>query len=154
MLPEGSLLTGVTVMKISSFMWLIAVALQASLLWLQPAVAQNTAAPPPPGEPVYKVVSPLGESTAKTTAMAPRLDTLDGKTVCLVWNYAFKADVTLPAIAEALKKQYPGIKIVPYTAMPMAPLPEAPGTPKRESEALQAAYKAKGAQAVIAGNGG
>jgi hypothetical protein len=152
MLPEGSLLTGVTVMKISSFMWLIAVALQSSLLWLQPAFAQETTAPA--AEPVYKVMSPLGESTAKTTAMAPRLDTLDGKTVCLVWNYAFKADITLPAIAEELKKKYPGIKIVPYTAMPLAPLPEAPGTPKKESEALQAAYKAKGAQAVIAGNGG
>jgi hypothetical protein len=142
-------------MKISSFMWLIGVALQASLLGLQPiqpAFAQDTTAPA--AEPVYKVVSPLGESTAKTTAMAPRLDTLDGKTVCMVWNYAFKADVTLPAIAEELKKKYPGIKIVPYTAMPLAPLPEAPGTPKKESEALQAAYKAKGAQAVIAGNGG
>jgi len=141
-------------MKISSFMWFTAVALQLSLLWLQPAVAQVTAPPTPPGEPVYKVLSPLGESTAKTTAMAPRLDTLDGKTVCLVWNYAFKADVTLPAIAEELKRLYPGIKIIPYTAMPLAPLPEAPGTPKRDSEALQAAYKAKGAQAVIAGNGG
>ena len=99
-------------------------------------------------------MSPLGESTAKTTAMAPRLDTLDGKTVCLVWNHAFKADVTLPAIAEELKKKYPGIKIVPYTAMPMAPLPEPPGTPRKESEALQAAFKAKGCDAVIAGNGG
>lgn len=142
-------------MKRSSFICLIGVALQSSLLWLQPihpAAAQDT--PAPAAEPVYKVLSPLGESTAKTTAMAPRLDTLDGKTVCMVWNYAFKADVTLPAIAEALKKQYPGIKIVPYTAMPLAPLPEAPGTPKRESEALQAAYKAQGAHAVIAGNGG
>jgi hypothetical protein len=142
-------------MKSSSFIWLIGVALQSSLLWLQPiqpAVAQDAAAPA--AEPVYKVVSPLGESTAKTIAMAPRLDTLDGKTVCMVWNYAFKADVTLPAIAEELKKQYPGIKIVPYTAMPIAPLPEPPGTPKRESEALQAAFKARGAHAVIAGNGG
>jgi len=135
-------------------MWFTALALQLSLLWLQPAAAQITAPPTPPGEPVYKVLSPLGESTAKTTAMAPRLDTLDGKTVCLVWNYAFKADVTLPAIAEELKRLYPTIKIVPYTAMPLAPLPEAPGTPKRDSDALQAAYKAKGAQAVIAGNGG
>ena len=139
-------------MKSSSFISLAGAALQLSLLWLQPALAQDAAAQA--AEPVYRVVSPLGESTAKMIAMAPRLDTLDGKTVCLVWNYAFKADVTLPAIAEELKRLYPGIKIIPYTAMPLAPLPEAPGTPKRDSEALQAAYKAKGAQAVIAGNGG
>ena len=141
-------------MKSSSFIWLVGVALQSSLLWLQPAVAQYTAAPPPAGEPVYKVLSPLGESTTKTIAMAPRLDTLDGKTVCLVWNYAFKSDVTLPAIAEELKKQYPGIKIVPHAAMPIAELPEPVGTPRKDSEALEAAFKAKGAQAVIAGNGG
>jgi len=142
-------------MKSSSFIWFIGAALQSSLLWLppiRPALAQDAATPAP--EPVYKVVSPLGESTAKTIAMARRLDTLDGKTVCLVWNYAFKSDVTLPAIAEALKKRYPGIKIVPHTAMPIAELPEPVGTPRKDSEALEAAFKAKGAQAVIAGNGG
>jgi hypothetical protein len=115
---------------------------------------QDMAASEPPAEPVYKVVSPLGESTAKAAAMAPRLHTLAGKTVCLVGNRSFKADVTLPAIAEALKKQYPGIKIVPYSAMPVAPLPEPAGIPRKESEALQAAYKARACDAVIAGNGG
>ena len=105
-------------------------------------------------EPVYKIVGPMGESTAKMTAMARRLDTLDGKTVGLVWNHAFKADVTLPAIAEALKQRYPGIKIVPYTAMPTAPLPDTPGAPRPESDALVAAFKAKGCDAVITGNGG
>jgi hypothetical protein len=142
-------------MKSSSFNWFLGVALQSSLLWLQPirpASAQDTTALA--AEPVYMVVSPLGESTAKTIAMAPRLDTLDGKTVCLVWNYAFKSDVTLPAIAEELKKKYPGIKIVPHTGMPIAELPEPVGTPRKDSEALQAAFKTKGAQAVIAGNGG
>src|SRR5437867_4803473 len=105
-------------------------------------------------EPVYKIVSPMGESTAKMTAMARRLDTLDGKTVGMVWNHAFKADVTLPAIAEELKKRYPGIKIVPYTAMPTAPLPETPGPGRHESDALIAAFKAQHCDAVITGNGG
>src|SRR5688572_26392460 len=111
-------------MKCSSYIWFLGLALQSGLIWLQPirpAAAQDATAPI--AEPVYKVLSPLGESTAKTIAMAPRLDTLDGKTVCLVWNYAFKSDVTLPAIAEALKKQYPGIKIVPHAAMPIPELP-------------------------------
>jgi len=114
----------------------------------------DTAASEPSGEPAYKVVSPIGESTVKITTMAPRLDTLDGKTVCMVWNNAFKADVTLPAIGEALRKQYPGVKIVPYTDMPDAFLPEHPGTPRKESEALQAVFKEKGCNAVISGNGG
>ncbi|MEW6304662.1 MAG: hypothetical protein AB1705_14395 [Verrucomicrobiota bacterium] len=115
---------------------------------------QETVAAERLAEPVYNVVSPAGESTVKMTAMAPRLDTLDGKTVCLVWNYAFKADVTLPAIGEALKRRYPNVKIVPHYAMPLAPLPEPPGGPQNESEALQAALKEKGCDAVIIGNGG
>lgn len=115
---------------------------------------QDTSASEPSAEPAYKVVSPIGESTVKMTTMAPRMDTLAGKTVCMVWNNAFKADVTFPAIGEALKKQYPGVKIVPYTDMPVAFLPEPPGAPRKESEALQAAFKEKGCNAVISGNGG
>jgi hypothetical protein len=118
------------------------------------AVSSPVAAAEHSAEPVYHVVSPLGESTVQMTSMAPRLETLVGKTVCLVWNNAFKSDVTLPAIGEALKKQYPGIKIVPHHAMPLAPLPETPGTAGRESAALQAALKASGCDAVIIGNGG
>lgn len=115
---------------------------------------QDTAASETSAEPVYKVVSPIGESTIKMATMAPRMDTLAGKTVCMVWNNAFKSDVTLPAIGEALKKQYPGVKIVPYTDMPNAFLPEPPGDPRKQSEALQALYKEKGCNAVISGNGG
>ena len=115
---------------------------------------QCAAAAAPSAEPVYQVVSPLGESTVKMTTMAPRLDTLAGKTVCMVWNNAFKSDVTLPVIGEELKKQYPGVKIVPYTDMPNAFLPEPPGTPRKQSEALQALYQEKGCNAVISGNGG
>jgi len=115
---------------------------------------QDTTASEPSDEPVYKVVSPTGESTVSLSTMAPRLDTLAGKTVCMVWNNAFKSDVTLPVIGEALKKQYPGVKIVPYTDMPDAFLPEPPGTPKDQSEALLSIFKEKGCSAVISGNGG
>lgn len=115
---------------------------------------QYTQASEPSAEPVYKVVSPLGESAVKMIAMAPRLDTLAGKTVCMVWNGAFKSHVTLPAIGESLKKQYPDVKIVSYTDMPEAFMPEPPGAPRKQSEALQALYKEKGCDAVISGNGG
>ena len=37
-------------------------------------------------------------------SMTPRLNTLAGKTVCMAWNRAFKADIALPAIAEQLKQ--------------------------------------------------
>lgn len=53
---------------------------------------------------------------------ALRLDTLNGKTVCLVWNEAFKAEIILPAIGQSLKDAhpYPYIKIIPYTEIDAA----------------------------------
>ncbi len=65
-------------------------------------------------EAVYSVVSPLGDSPLKMITMVPRLSTLAAKTVCMVWNHAFKADITFPAIEESLKNQYTDIKIIPY----------------------------------------
>jgi hypothetical protein len=105
-------------------------------------------------EPVYSVVSPLGDPTAQMITMAPRLDTLAGKTVCMVWNHSFKSDITLPAIGESLKKKYPDIRIVPYTEIDAAIRAAAPEDASAEAEALQAALTQKGCNAVISGNGG
>lgn len=102
----------------------------------------------------YEVVSPLGERDTKSINMAPRLDTLEGKTICELWNRSFKANITFSAIRELLQKRYPGVKIIPYTSMPHHHLLENPGVTNAESEALIAALKAKGCDAVISGNGG
>jgi hypothetical protein len=105
-------------------------------------------------EPVYSVVSPIGESTVTMISMTPRLNTLAGKTVCMAWNRAFKADIALPAIAEQLKQIYPDIKIVPYTEMPDAPRPSTPDHPQKDAEDLRVALKEKGCSALVTGNGG
>jgi hypothetical protein len=87
----------------------------------KPAVANKPAAGPRDAvEPVYTVVSPLGDPTVKMIPMAPRLNTLAGKKVCMVWNQAFQSHVTLPAIAESLKEKYPDIRIIPYTEIDAA----------------------------------
>jgi hypothetical protein len=114
----------------------------------------NLLLPRKSGEPVYSVVSPLGDSTVKMITMAPRLNTLAGKTVCMVWNHAFKADITLPAIAESLKSSYPGIKIVPYTEIDAAVRAAGREDASAEAATLQAVLKEKGCAAVISGNGG
>jgi hypothetical protein len=118
-----------------------------------PTVAPAAPAVPAAGkEATFAVVSPLGESTAKMITMAPRLDTLEGKTICMVWNGLFKGEVTLPIMAEWLKKKYPTAKVIPYTEMPKE------GTwlpwPAKTEEDLAAVFKEKGCQAVISGNGG
>jgi ABC-type amino acid transport substrate-binding protein len=102
----------------------------------------------------YEVVSPLGERDTKWINMAPRLDTLEGKTICELWNESFKTDITFPAVRELLQKKYPGVKIIPYNSMPRHHMLENPGVNNAESEALIAALKEKGCDAVISGNGG
>jgi hypothetical protein len=118
------------------------------------AAQKSVAAQGGSAEPVYSVVSPIGESTVTMISMTPRLNTLAGKTVCMAWNRAFKADIALPAIGEQLKQIYPDIKIVPYTEMPDAPLPSAPDHPQKDAEDLRVALKAKGCSAFVTGDGG
>ncbi|MBN1835512.1 MAG: hypothetical protein JW820_06650 [Spirochaetales bacterium] len=86
--------------------------------------------------------------------MVPRLDTLAGKTVCMVWNHAFKSDITHPAIGEALKSQYPDIRIVPYTEIDAAIRAAGGDSSSPEPEVLQTVFRQKGCDAVISGNGG
>lgn len=106
-------------------------------------------------EPVFEVVSPLGQSTTKTIGLAPRAHTLDGKTVCEVSNYDFEADETFPMIREMLRERYPNIKVIPYNEMPRMIVPELAGANMAETIAtLRAALLEKSCDAVIAGNGG
>jgi hypothetical protein len=105
-------------------------------------------------EPVYNVVSPLGDSTVKKSVMAPRLNTLEGKTVGMVWNHSFKADITFPAIEASLKQQYPGIKIIPYTEFDAAIRAAGDKISSPQAKTIQTMLKQKYLNAVISGNGG
>ena len=101
-----------------------------------------------------KVVSPLGETTIEEREMAPRLDTLEGRTICLIWNGAFKSNVTLSVIADLLREKYPKARVVPYAEMPKSCKAPAPGTTDPDQTALLAAFKRNSCDAVISGNGG
>ena len=86
--------------------------------------------------------------------MAPRLNTLEGKTVGMYWNHSFKADITFPAIEESLKNQYPGIKIVPYTEIDAAIRAAGGEIRTLDPGILSGVFKQKRFDAVISGNGG
>ena len=106
-------------------------------------------------EPVYEVLSPLGEKGGKTLPSAPRLDTLNGKTICEITNGGYRSDEVFPFIEELLKKEYPTIKkIIPYTDMPRCDVPDlSVDTREKTIEALISAIKEKGCDAVIGGIG-
>ena len=66
-------------------------------------------------EPGYKVVWPLGKSDYSTFAVRARPADLNGKTVCELSDFGFRAEEIFPIIRESLKKRYAGIKFVEYS---------------------------------------
>jgi hypothetical protein len=62
----------------------------------------------------YAVLWPRGEKTIEVTPLAKRLDTLEGKTVCNLWDYLFRGDEIFPMLEEGLRQRFPGINFVGY----------------------------------------
>ena len=62
----------------------------------------------------YEVVWPLGKRSTGIIRLAKRLDTLEGKTVCNLWDWLFHGQEIFPAIEKELAKRYPGVKFVSY----------------------------------------
>ena len=93
-----------------------------------------------------------------TAKNAPRLDTLNGKTICEAWRPRFTPDSfrgaeTFPVIRELLKKRYPDVKIVPYSDFPSSnAINDLPfwAPINRIPEIL----REKGCDALLVGNGG
>ena len=99
------------------------------------------------------MVSPEGLEAVERRGPAPRLDTLEGKTVAEIWNGVFKGDVTFPIMRALLKERYPGVRIVPYTEFPYVPGTDNPARQRALAQEIAALVKQKGCDAVISGNG-
>ena len=63
---------------------------------------------------MYEVVWPQGKKVAKIMRFAKRLDSLQGKTVCELWDWIFRGDEVFPALEKEFARRYPGIKFVTY----------------------------------------
>jgi len=101
-----------------------------------------------------EVISPVGDESIEQKAIAPRLDTLEGKTVCEVWNGDFKGDFTFPGCRELLRERYPGVKVISYTEFPFSSIRGTPAHQRELDQQIVALAKKKGCDALISGNGG
>ena len=61
-----------------------------------------------------EVVWPLGKAMYPPQPLAPRLDTLEGKTICGLWDGVFYFEKTWPLTKQLLSKKYSGIKFVDW----------------------------------------
>lgn len=110
-------------------------------------------APAAPGEAVYEVLSPVPEAAVEPIAPAPRLASLDGKTIALVGG-SFMANVTHPELKRLILAEYPTAKVYLLDDIGSAgPYPR-PGVVRREKDAFQRRLRESGVDAVVSGNGG
>ncbi len=95
----------------------------------------------------YEAHWPRGARQQRTRALAPRLDTLEGKTVAQLWDQLFKGDEVFTLLEEGLKQQFPGVKFVSWRDFGSTH----GGEEKEALAALPARFKELGVDAVISG---
>jgi hypothetical protein len=61
-----------------------------------------------------RVLWPRGRKTAEVVSLAPRLHTLEGKTIGQLWDDLFRGDEIFPMLEEALSARFPGVTFVGY----------------------------------------
>lgn len=107
----------------------------------------------PGSEPAYAVVSPVGRSAVEMIQQAPRLETLEGKTIAVV-GVSFMTSVTHPEIKRLILENYPSAKVILLDEIGIAGPYPAPGIRRKSKEEFQEKLKKMGVDAVISGNGG
>ena len=62
----------------------------------------------------YEALWPRSPRQVELQALAPRLDTLRGKTIAQLWDYVFRGDEVYALLEEGLARRFPDIKWVSY----------------------------------------
>lgn len=92
-------------------------------------------------------------SSVKPIEQAPRLGTLDGKTIAIVGG-SFMASVTHPELKKLILKEFPTAKVYVLSEIGSAGVFPGPGIRRESVEEFQEKLKELGVDAVISGNGG
>ena len=97
----------------------------------------------------YEVFWPRTPRQTGIKPLAPRLDTLNGKTVVQLWDFLFRGDEVYEDLEEALTTRYPEVRFVSWR--------EFGNTHSRDEDKLladlPARLRAVGADAVLSGMG-
>lgn len=101
----------------------------------------------------YAVVSPVGIGTMEMINQAPRLTTLNGKTIAVVGG-SFMASITHPEIKRLILENYPDAKVILLDEIGSAGVYPAPGVTRRAKDEFQARLREMNVDAVISGNCG
>ena len=103
--------------------------------------------------PEYAVVTPVGLPSVEMISQAPRLETLEGKTIAVV-GVSFMTHVTHPEIKNLIKQHNPSAKVILLDEIGIAGPYPAPGVTRKAKEEFQTKLIEMKVDAVISGNGG
>jgi hypothetical protein len=97
----------------------------------------------------YEALWPRSPRQAKVKPLAPRLATLDGKTVAQLWDHVFRGDEVFELLEAGLKARFPRVRFVSWREFG-----NTHGSEEREVvAALPGRFKALGVDAVVSGMG-
>lgn len=108
---------------------------------------------PASGEATLSVVSPVPETAIEPMAAAPRLKSLNGKTIALVGG-SFMANVTHPELKRLILAEFPTARVYVLSEIGSAGPWSRPGVVRREKDEFQRKLKDFKVDAVVSGNGG
>ncbi len=97
----------------------------------------------------YEVLWPRGRKSIVNRPPAQRLGSLEGKTVCEMWDLVFRGNELYPMIEQALRTRYPGMKFVDHRLFGCVHA----GDEKDVLERLPALLKENKCDALISGMG-
>ena len=101
----------------------------------------------------YDVLAPVGQSAVDMIEMAPRLESLDGKTIAIVGG-SFMASITHVELRKIILENYPTATVYVLNEIGSAGLYPGPRVHKPQVERFQQRLIEYGVDAVISGNGG
>lgn len=97
----------------------------------------------------YEALWPRSPRQTGVQPLAPRLETLEGRTIAQLWDYVFRGDEVHAFLEEGLKARFPGVRFVSWEVFG-----NTHGHEEREVvAALPRRLKALKADAVISGMG-
>ena len=107
----------------------------------------------PAAVPGYAVVSPVGRTSVEMISQAPRLESLDGKTIAVV-GVSFMTGITHPEIKRLINEHYPSAKVLLLDEIGFSGPYPAPGVTRKQNEDFKRNLRDMKVDAVISGNGG
>ena len=97
----------------------------------------------------YEALWPRSPRRVGRKSLAPRLATLEGKTIAQLWDFVFRGDEVFDFLEQGLAARFPGVRFVSWREFG-----NTHGSDEREVlAALPGRLRAMGVDAVISGMG-